>query len=70
MLQWPAGPRATDGVWAKHWYDSVWKSTGFRPLREAHGPLPEHLEPLLDRCQAHYDALYIHRLTVGARATP
>src|SRR5262249_50018355 len=21
MLSWPAGPRVTDGVWAKHWYD-------------------------------------------------
>ncbi|NIM02252.1 MAG: HAD family hydrolase, partial [Acidobacteria bacterium] len=23
MLEWPAGRRATDGVWAKHWYDAV-----------------------------------------------
>ena len=22
MLSWPAGPRATDGVWAKYWYDA------------------------------------------------
>ena len=29
MLSWPAGPRATDGVWAKHWYDRVEQSTGF-----------------------------------------
>jgi Sulfotransferase domain len=30
MLRWPAGPRPTDGVWAKYWYDNVWASTGFR----------------------------------------
>lgn len=29
MLQWPAGPKAVDGLWASFWYDSVHKSTGF-----------------------------------------
>src|SRR5207249_2626694 len=23
MLSWPAGPRDTDGIWAKHWYHTV-----------------------------------------------
>ena len=31
MLNWPAGPRATDGVWAPHWYAAVERSTGFAP---------------------------------------
>src|SRR5699024_1282630 len=31
MLHWPAGPRASDGVWAGHWYESVEASTGFAP---------------------------------------
>lgn len=31
MLSWPAGPRDSDGVWAPHWYASVWRSTGFAP---------------------------------------
>ncbi|WP_109121105.1 sulfotransferase family protein [Azospirillum sp. TSO22-1] len=29
MLRWPPGRRATDGVWAPHWYASVEASTGF-----------------------------------------
>lgn len=29
MLQWPAGPRPEDGVWAAHWYGAVHQSTGF-----------------------------------------
>ena len=33
-----AGPRRFDGVWAKHWYDAVHKSTGFAG---AEGPLPD-----------------------------
>ncbi len=38
MLSWEAGPRCFDGVWAKHWYDAVHKSTGFAG---AEGPLPD-----------------------------
>jgi hypothetical protein len=29
MLRWPAGPRASDGVWAPYWYQAVERSTGF-----------------------------------------
>ena len=34
MLQWPAGSRESDGVWAPHWYEAVEKSTGFEPHRK------------------------------------
>lgn len=37
MLQWPAGPKPFDGVWAPHWYGAVHQSTGFEA---AEGPLP------------------------------
>ena len=37
MLSWPKGGHADDGVWASHWYGSVWRSTGFAG---AEGPLP------------------------------
>lgn len=30
MLSWPAGGNTADGVWAPHWYGSVWKSTGLK----------------------------------------
>src|SRR5271163_3025461 len=29
MLEWPAGRRASDGIWGKVWYDAVERSTGF-----------------------------------------
>src|ERR1700749_4742501 len=38
MLSWPAGPRSSDGVWARYWDDTVWRSTGFVPV--APGPPP------------------------------
>lgn len=43
MLQWPAGTRASDGVWAPHWYAAVERTTGFEPVNEV--PLKEVLVP-------------------------
>jgi hypothetical protein len=61
MLSWPAGRRPTDGVWAPHWYASVWRSTGFRPYRPP-APLPAEIRPLADACQPLYRRLHTHRL--------
>ncbi len=33
MLHWPAGPRGSDGVWARYWYQAVEHSTGFEPYK-------------------------------------
>jgi hypothetical protein len=65
MLAWPAGPRATDGVWAPYWYDSVWRSTGFTPV--APGPpadLAPSLEPLLDQCLPYYRRLSENKIKI------
>ena len=66
MLSWPPGPRASDGVWAPYWYDSVRRSTGFVPVR---GPVPPpdldpELEPLLDECMPYYEKLRKNILNV------
>jgi hypothetical protein len=62
MLSWPAGPRDTDGVWARHWYDGVWRSTGFGPYREHPAELPPELEPLAERCQPFYEEMSAQRI--------
>jgi hypothetical protein len=62
MLSWPPGPRPTDGVWARYWYDGVQRSTGFGPYREPAADLPPALEPLAAQCQPFYDELSTHRL--------
>jgi len=67
MLAWPAGPRSTDGVWARHWYASVRSSTGFDASRSTDSPsgpvsLPPELEPLAAQCQAYYDEMAKRRL--------
>jgi hypothetical protein len=73
MLAWPAGPRPTDGVWAKHWYARVWASTGFDASRDsgassggaAEAALPSSLAGLAARCQPFYDELAAARLQVS-----
>ncbi|ETX06055.1 MAG: hypothetical protein ETSY2_19385 [Candidatus Entotheonella gemina] len=57
MLQWEPGPRPEDGVWAKYWYDSVHRSTGFQPYAPKTSPFPDHLKPLLAECQPYYARL-------------
>lgn len=55
MLSWPAGPRATDGPWAPHWYDAVNASTGFRSAVENTPSLNSHLEKLAALCAPDYE---------------
>jgi hypothetical protein len=62
MLSWPPGPRETDGVWAKYWYDAVVKSTTFHPYRPKDEPVPPHLEGLLREADAIYRELHEFRL--------
>ena len=62
MLHWEAGPRATDGVWAKHWYDTVERSTGFTPYRSKENDLPAELEALAEECRPYYRQLHEQRL--------
>jgi len=60
MLSWPPGPRATDGVWAKHWYASVERSTSFEPQPKTPGPEPDGA--LLRDCLSLYNHLHAVRL--------
>ena len=63
MLSWPPGLRATDGIWAKHWYGEVAKSTSFRRAQPSKGAaVPNRLQEIHDRSRAYYDRLYEHRL--------
>ena len=62
MLSWPVGPRGTDGIWAKHWYANVEKTTGFEPYRSKPDAVPDSLVDLYAECMEHYDALHARRL--------
>jgi hypothetical protein len=62
MLSWPPGLRETDGIWAKHWYGEVAKTTAFQAYRAKDAELPAHLPQIYQRCRDCYDRLYRWRL--------
>jgi hypothetical protein len=74
MLSWPPGPRDSDGVWAPHWYESVWRSTGFTPPPpagpSAPPPLDPALEALLARCLPYYEKLRKNKIEIGVQNGP
>lgn len=62
MLHWPAGPRASDGVWAPHWYHAVERSTGFEPYQPRQPRLDAFQARLAEHCRPYYERLTVHRL--------
>ena len=57
MLHWPSGGHKNDGIWASHWYNSAWNSTGFLPQE---GPLPSltpKMQVLCDRALPFYEKM-------------
>lgn len=64
MLSWEVGPHASDGVWAKHWYAKVEKTTQFGAYRKKSVEVPKTLLPVLKECESLYEQLYDQRLTI------
>ncbi len=62
MLSWPPGLRETDGIWAKHWYDAVARSTSFELYKSREGTIPDSLRDIYVRSRECYEKLYQHRL--------
>ena len=62
MLAWPRGRRATDGIWAEHWYDAVERSEGFGPP----SPEPQIEDPdfrrIAERAEPFYRRLAVHAI--------
>lgn len=64
MLSWEPGPRETDGVWAPHWYASVYRSTEFAPYEEKNERVPQRLLGVLEECNALYESLAAHKVSL------
>ena len=62
MLSWPPGLRDTDGIWAKHWYGEVAKTTSFQPYRPTQHEVPERFRETYQRCRECYERLSAYRL--------
>jgi Sulfotransferase domain len=62
MLSWTPGLRDTDGIWAKHWYGEVAKTTSFQPYRPTQSEVPARLHDIYACCREYYQQLYEYRL--------
>lgn len=62
MLHWPAGPRDSDGIWAKYWYDAVNASTGFAPYRRRTVSLSGAGLAAAEQSRPHYERLHAVRV--------
>jgi hypothetical protein len=62
MLGWPPGPKPEDGVWARHWYASAHRSTGFGPPPHDPVALDASQRALAERCRPVYEELLAHHL--------
>lgn len=65
MLSWQTGPKPEDGIWASHWYEAVWNSTGFAPPEtDAVPALDGHLAELEHELRPDYD--YMRNFALNA----
>jgi len=62
MLAWPKGPKSFDGVWAAHWYDAVWDSTGFAKPQPRTVQLNPTLARIADEARPYYERLRRYKL--------
>lgn len=62
MLSWRAGPHPADGVWAPHWYNAIYASTGFAPPDSQSPKLTAELEEIVAQARPHYERLAAYRL--------
>jgi hypothetical protein len=62
MLNWPAGARASDGIWAPYWYEAVLRSTGFESYRARDRTVPPECEHIVDEVMPAFEVLFARRL--------
>jgi len=62
MLSWRAGPRAEDGVWAKHWYNAVHRSTAFAGAEGEMPRLEPDMQAVMEQALPYYQRMAVHRL--------
>ena len=57
MLSWPRGRRASDGVWAPHWYEAVEQSTGSQAFSAPVVSLSAAQQAVVDEANTYYQLL-------------
>lgn len=64
MLQWPAGKRSSDGVWAPHWYQVVEQSSDFAPYKSKQLNLTQEQSDIANASVDAYSKMKEHMIAV------
>lgn len=57
MLSWQTGYHSNDGIWAKHWYDKVINSIGFKPYKEKDISIEKKYDSIYNEAMIYYKYL-------------
>ncbi|WP_240330683.1 HAD family hydrolase [Sphingorhabdus sp. Alg239-R122] len=66
MLNWKAGYRDTDGIWASHWYNQVIETTGFSPGVSKPPVLDSAQQKINAECQPFYEKMALLKMAAAA----
>ena len=58
MLSWDKGNHSQDGIWWKHWYDSVITTTSFQKFLSNESDLDKKYQSIYDEALDYYNKLY------------
>ena len=58
MLTWEKGNHPQDGIWWKHWYDNVIKTTGFQQYSQKNISIEKKYSAIYDEALYYYKKLY------------
>ena len=58
MLTWEKGKHPQDGIWWKHWYDNVIKTTGFQQYSQKNTSIEKRYSSIYDEAIYYYKKLY------------
>jgi hypothetical protein len=54
MLKWEKGVYPNDGIWWKHWYDNVIKTTGFTESSKMNSEISKKYQSVYNECLFYY----------------
>lgn len=62
MLTWKKGIHKSDGIWAKHWYNSVISTKNFEDNISENPIVNEKYSKILDECMVYYEQMKVAAL--------
>lgn len=63
MLEWEKGYHPNDGIWSKHWYNNVIKSSSFERIRRNDDDIKDNYLEIYEECMFYYNQMKKFKLS-------